>query len=89
MSKERMVTRTIDTLWATVLALDTETRESREVIVSLPMLSDTEKMLKEAKKKAHLFNKNEIPVTVIRYEVLTAKYGMTEYEFMIHGKLLS
>ena len=86
MARKRMVTRTIKGEQLTILCVLTDTREAFETTVIL-----TEKFKAESKKLEHiatLINPpggNVKPVTILKSEPISTRYGMTEEAFIRHA----
>lgn len=85
--KEKMVTRTITTVEATVLCLNTNTAEPFNVTITVP---GKMKGIPSLEKVAHSKIDNEVSraVAVVSYEEVETLYGMTEAEFINHSEKL-
>lgn len=82
MARVRMVTRTITTTTYTVLAINLETREVKEVKA---ILNSTESMKQEdieKEVKAQVENRGLAMATILSTEQTNQVWGMPESEFM-------
>lgn len=87
MARIPMVTRTIITTKATVLALDTVTAEPQNLTITVPRTyKDDEALLKAVKAQAETDTLKM--VSIVDREEIETLYGMTEQEFINHAKVL-
>lgn len=87
MARIPMVTRTIITTKATVLALDTVTAEAQNLTVTVPRTyKDDTALLKAVKAQAETDTLKM--VSIVDKEEIETLYGMTEQEFITHAKVL-
>ena len=84
--KEKMVTRTIEETAATVMAINIDTAEVRNIDLTIPGTFDTtEDILKAAKKQESATVKY---VKVVAVDVHTFLYGMPESVFIKYATIL-
>lgn len=87
MARIPMVTRTIITTKATILALDTVTAEAQNLTVTVPRTyKDDSALLKAVKAQAETDTLKM--VSIVDKEEIETLYGMTEQEFINHAKVL-
>lgn len=90
--KERMVTRTIETIEVCALYCNTEAMTMGECWLALPGSTPESKLEKFARAAfAERFNNSDAPfafVAIKSWRKVSELYGMPESEFMAHAKLL-
>lgn len=84
MARTPQVTRTIKATKCVVLAVDTESKEVKEIEVIVPRTPKDEKLLQIAQ-EIHNTDTQKI-VTVKSSEVFETLYGMSEDEFIRYAK---
>lgn len=88
MARKPMVTRTIQTTYASIMVVNTTVGEVRNVEVTLPRTYKDEDAILKAAKPVVESDPTIKAVCVAHHEVREALYGMTEAEFIVHAKVL-
>lgn len=83
------VTRTFRATKITGLFVDITTKETSTKDITIPRTYKSEKDILKAIAKSKMFDGNERLVTVLAFEPVTAKYVMSETDFIAHAKAVN
>ncbi|MBR5825344.1 MAG: hypothetical protein IKY67_14525 [Paludibacteraceae bacterium] len=86
MARERMVTRTVEEAFVTVMTVNITTTEIGYDVFHISATIPKEKVLRYIEK--HMPNPEVKYVTITSYEVTETLYGMSEQDFITFAKVL-
>lgn len=88
MAKQKFITRTITTISADVMLVNTETEKVSVVNFLLPTYCTTEKLAMEALLDINA-SPNTIPVKIVKLNKVDKLYRMSEDLFVVYGEEIS